>query len=420
MKLSPLLKVFLGAFVFYSLSAGKTLFEQTDDHQYVLLAYSYLHGQLNLIRLPQSLYDLTVFQGKWYIPGGPAPAFLMLPFVALFGISFSDIFFSVLLASTNVLLVYDLLGKLNFNQGNTISKVVRMWLTFFFAAGSPHWYVGALGSVTYSAQITAVTFMLLYVREIFIDVTCWKSGMWLGIAFLARPTTIFGLTFFLSLAIFQPGTWKLRIQKMFPALSMLGLFVGLALIHNYLRFHNPLDFGYEYVKARTNLAQAFREYGGFSPVFIPCNLYISTLALPFGVELFPGLINYLCTHLVSNKIPGAFQLEILGASMFLTMPPLFYAFRADWRNRTVRAALTGSFSIFIPLLMYHNTGAAQFGYRYGLDMIVFLMILIASGIGNMTLGKKLIISISFIINLTGFLTMFYYQHNYEWYLTWLL
>ena len=105
--------------------------------------------------------------------------------------------------------------------------------------------------------------------------------------------------------------------------------------------------------------------------------------------------------------------------MFLTMPALFYLFRARWQDPLVRAALLSSVSVFFALLLYHNTGASQFGYRYSLDMIGFLLILVASGMETVTLRSKLIIAASIFINLTGFLLMFYYYYGYEWHQMWL-
>ena len=414
------LLVFLLGFGIYAICAGKTLFLQSSAPHYVYQAYSFLHGRIDLLQLPPSIHDLISFEGKWYVPGAPAPAIIMMLPVAILGLKTSDIFFNVLLAAINVVLIYDLLGLLASDPrlSHPISESLRRWLTLFFALGTTHWYLGALGSVLFNAQLLAVACMILFVRDTLTGASSWRPGFWLGIAFMARPTTIFAITFYFFLVMLQNKNWKSLILRVLPTLCVLGVFVAVTFAHNFLRFHSPGNFGYEYAQGRPVLIEAYRQFGGFNPVFIPCNLYVATIAIPFGVEIFPGVLNNLCAHLISTQKPGAFPIELLGSSMFLTMPPLFYLFRARWRDPLVRAALLACLSIFVPLLLYHNTGASQFGYRYSLDMIVFLLILVASGIGEITARSRLIIIASIFINLTGFLLMFYYYYGYEWFKMW--
>jgi hypothetical protein len=413
--------VFLLGFTIYAISAGKTIFAQSSAPHYVYQAYSFLHGRIDLLQLPPSTHDLIFFEGKWYVPGAPAPAIFMMIPVAILGLKTSDIFINVVLGAVNIVLIYDLLGLLASDPrlSRTISESLRRWLTLFFAAGTVHWYLSALGSVLFNAQLLAVASMILYTRETLTGRSNWKPGFWLGIAFMARPTTIFAITFYIFIVMLQHRNWKTLAVKLLPTFTVLGIFVGITLTHNLLRFHSLGNFGYEYALGRPVLIEAYHQYGGFNPVFLPCNLYVATIAFPFGVEIFPGVLDNLCAHLVSAQNPGAFPLELLGSSMFLTMPPLFYLFRARWRDPLVRAALLGCVSIFAVLLLYHNTGASQFGYRYSLDMIVFLLILVASGMEEMTTRSKLLIAASIFINLTGFLLMFYYYYGYEWHKMWL-
>ena len=417
----PYLLVFLLGFVLYAVSAGKTTFAQSSAPHYVYQAYSFLHGRVDLLQLPASTHDLIHFEGKWYVPGAPAPALIMLLPVAIFGLKTSDIFFNILLGAFNIVLIYDLLGRLASDPrySRPISEDLRRWLTLFFALGTVHWYLSALGSVLFNAQLLAVACMILFARETIMDRSNWMPGVWLGIAFMARPTTIFAIPFLLFLKMYQSRDWKTFTRTVLPTFVMLGVFVAVTFAHNLLRFHSLTNFGYEYALSRPVLIEAYHQYGGFNPVFIPCNLYVATVAFPFGVEIFPGVIDNLCRHLVSTQNPGAFPLQLLGSSMFLTMPALFYLFRARWQDPLVRAALLSSVSVFFALLLYHNTGASQFGYRYSLDMIGFLLILVASGMETVTLRSKLIIAASIFINLTGFLLMFYYYYGYEWHQMWL-
>jgi len=50
------------------------------------LADALLHGQTFLVN-PPSTYDLTLYQGRWYVPFLPLPAILLMPWVAVSGVS---------------------------------------------------------------------------------------------------------------------------------------------------------------------------------------------------------------------------------------------------------------------------------------------------------------------------------------------
>jgi len=54
------------------------------------------------------------------------------------------------------------------------------WLTLLFGFGTTYWWVSILGDASFFAQTLAVTFMLLFVREVLIG-KIWKAGIWLGL-----------------------------------------------------------------------------------------------------------------------------------------------------------------------------------------------------------------------------------------------
>src|SRR6266498_1159444 len=102
---------FLFAFVTYFLLSklGGSPFRVTRTAYFNYLADAFLHGQLYLRLLPKTVYDLSHFNGHYYLYWPPMPAIVLMPFVALFGVGFSDVFFNVVLASVNVAMVATLL-----------------------------------------------------------------------------------------------------------------------------------------------------------------------------------------------------------------------------------------------------------------------------------------------------------------------
>src|SRR6266498_432752 len=102
---------FIVAFIAYFLlsTLGGSPFRVTRTAYFNYLADAFLHGQLYLRLLPKTVYDLSHFNGHYYLYWPPMPAIVLMPFVALFGVGFSDVFFNVVLASVNVAMVATLL-----------------------------------------------------------------------------------------------------------------------------------------------------------------------------------------------------------------------------------------------------------------------------------------------------------------------
>ncbi len=410
LKRNAALFVFLSAFVVYGISAGIKITEQSKTPQYVYLAYSFLRGHTDLVELPQSRYDLIQFEGKWYVPGGITPALLSLPFVIAFGKTFSDVLFGVLIGAVNAALMYSLICKL------TEDSSTRVWLILLFALGTVHWWLSSVGSVWFNAQVVALTFMILYARDAIQDKP-WRTGLWLGLAFLARPPTIFSALFYLLVVSFRERAFQPVLRKMIPFGLVLTGSVAVILTYNQLRFGNPLDFGYSYVRGSNALIQTYARSGGFNPQYMPCNMYVSLFGMP-NIDLHPlPSVNEACSYLepISHdfgKLSHFFN--PLGMSIFLATPALLLIFRAKPRDELVIPAWAGMIAVLIPLWMYHATGWVQFGYRYTTDFMVFLFILLASAIKRIGWLEKTLIGASIFMNAIGVYLMYYMTFGLVW------
>lgn len=405
------LLVFIAAFMFYGVSAGLKIWEQSITPQYVYLAYSFLHGKTNLLALPESTFDLIYFEDKWYVPGGITPALLLLPFAAIFGRNFSDILFGVIIGALNVATMYSLLNKL------VEKSSTRFWLTFLFAFGTVHWWLASVGSVWFNAQLVALFFMILFVRDA-IQNRPWLAGLWLGLAFLSRPPTLFSALFYFLIILSRERTVQHIFKKLIPFGIMLIGSVTVMLTYNYLRFGNPIDFGYGYVSGSNALISTFALSGGFNTQYMPCNIYVSLLGTPnIDLPLLPS-VNRVCSYLepISHdfgKLSNFFN--PLGMSIFLTTPALVLIFRAKLRDDLVLPAWIGIFGILVPLWMYHATGWVQFGYRYTTDFMVFLFILLSRAIKQTGYLEKILIGLSIIMGAIGVHLMYYMTFGIVWY-----
>ena len=413
------LRVFGLAFIGYAVSAQVWAKPISIAPHYVYLAQSFLHGHVDLIQLPPTTYDLLQHNGQWFVAGSPLPSILMLPFVALFGVNFSDVLFSIVIGAVDVALVYDLLGRLqrtsvtNYIQ---VNEPARRWLTALFAIGTPFWYLAALGTYWFTAHVVTVLFALLAVREVFTRQRWFLVGIWLSCASLARPTALAMTPFFVVMIIHaernaHDGRHRARyvLREMMP--FGVALLIGLAAhgAYNAARFGSVRDFGYGYVAGAPNLTENYNRYGGFNTRFLPCNVSVSLLSPPQVNGRIPDFIDQTCSYLLEVDIAdrSAFVApNPLGMSVFLVTPALLLIFAAHRRDPIVIAAWLGLLTTMLALWLYHNTGSLQFGYRYVFDAAPLWLILLACGAENLTRIKRGLILVSIAINVWGWLWMF--------------
>ncbi len=359
--------VFLLALLVYALSAQVWAHAVSLAPHYVYLAYSLLRRHVDLLQLPPVTYDLLQYQGRWFVAGSPMPAILMLPFVAIFGVGFSDVLFSVVLGAIDVALVYALLGSFT-RHGDTetqskekklpclcasvaISESARRWITLLFAVGTPFWYLASLGTYWFTAHVVVVFFALLAAREALTRQRWFLAGLYLAGAGFARPTALFLAPFFLismfytsrdtydsSLVIAKPPGGTRNSLRFTPnvlrSLALFGLALALGLAvhfaYNYARFKSLTDFGYAYVAGAQNITSVYARYGGFNPRFAPCDLSVSLLSPPEVNGAVPQFITQACAYLlegVNLSDTSAFIApNPLGMSIFIVTPALLIIF----------------------------------------------------------------------------------------------
>ena len=408
------------------LAAANMWDQQSLAPHYVHLADSLLHGRLDLMHT-ENLYDLLVVDGRAYVAGSPMPALLLAPLVALFNNEFSDILFSIVVAALNAGLVHHLFRK--------------PWLTLLFALGTPHLYMGALGSVWLMAHLVAILFALLALYAGWRRNNAFLAGLFLALAGLARPTLLFGAVFFVVYLWLRPAGRQRQRQLLLPLLRpllLLAILVALGvaahLLYNAARFGGPLDFGYEYTAGAPNLVATYRRYGGFNAHFLSCNLFVSLLNPPLLRGWAPPILFSACDHLVSaGDLPVARDLVApnpLGMSLFLVTPAFLLLLGARRRRPAIIAAWAGLLAVMIPLWAYHNTGSVQFGYRYWMDAAPFWLLLLAetypldpTGAASrldrwLERARRPLIFLSILINVWGFLWIYNLFAGRQWVVAW--
>ena len=147
-------------------------------------------------------------------------------------------------------------------------------------------------------------------------------------------------------------------------------------LYNQIRFGTPLESGYALATLPPFLERQ-REIGLFSIAHIPMNLDYFLLHLP---------------QLIS--VPPFFRPDGLGMSVLITSPGLLFATQADWRRPRAWWLLGAAVAVLIPTLLYYGGGWLQYGYRYFLDSVPFVMALCGLAAvyrGGVSTGWKVLI-----------------------------
>lgn len=363
--------VFLLSFLCYVIIRifnGKSILLPSGLHYFNYLADAFLHGQFHFRLTPPTTHDLILFDNKIYAYWPPFPAILLMPFVAIFGVNFSDILFTIFLGSLNVSLFSILITELNKKNVISLERIKQAFFVIFFAFGTVYVTMVPLGMVWFTSSVVSIFCILLaYIATVKYD------GYW---AFLLAGIAI-SAAFTTRMHLFLVGIWPvwylLSKNWNLPKKNLLKLiFVGLLPLiiagllifyYNYDRFGNIFDLGYAY----HNMGEIFREdymkYGGFNLHYVPINLYYQYIAYPF---LMKDMSNF-----------------FMGGSLFLLSPvffAVFWAFKDKDRKISNILLLATIFLTNIPILLLMGTGWVQFGPRYTLDFIVPLLILTAIGI----------------------------------------
>jgi hypothetical protein len=405
---------------------GDRISTPSPDNHYVHLAASFLEGELGVLgnRPPGTndwaCYD-TVEHGpcpnnqfsfpaslaeryRWYVSFPPFPAVVMMPFVAAGGTDIPDRAIWAVLAGFGPMLLFLLLRRLRSGR----SLVEDVVLTTLFAFGTVFFFTAVQGTVWFAAHVVAVPLTCLFFYFALESKRPVLAGLMLGLAFMCRPPALFLGVFFLveTLATFRgiPSTdddapWWKKLARFVAgtdwrkAAPRLGLFalpilaVGLvAMWMNHARFENAFEFGHTYLQIRWR--DRIEKWGLFNFHFFAKNLAVYVAALPW-----------------LSAIPPFIKISRHGLALWFTTPHLLLA---PFPKRAVNATMVGLFvavgAVAILNLCYQNSGWVQFGYRFALDYMAGLFVLLALGGRRFGVGFYALLVFAIAVNTFGAIT----------------
>jgi hypothetical protein len=365
------------------------------------LADAFLHGRTWLTG-QLGPYDVIPIGSRFYVPFAPFPAIALMPLVALTGPVTADQIESgvnALLAAAGVGMCWWLLGRVG------VARLVdRVWLSALFGFSTQILWVTTRGGVWHTGHLIATILTFACLVELFGGRRAWLIGLLAGAAFLTRAPLAFAVPFYalmlpspadrfpLPAIDADPGAYVEAPRARNPWRSWIELGLGVApavlffFAYNQLRFGSFLESGYA-LATLPGWLERQREIGLFSLAHVPMNLDYFLVHLPRPVAGWPFI-----------------QPDGLGMSVLLTSPGLLLALRADWRRPTTWWLAGATVAVLIPTLLYYGGGWLQYGYRYFLDSVPFVIalcglaaayrggigwgwkVLIAFGIGVMAIG----------------------------------
>src|SRR6516162_5740874 len=136
-------------------------FKPSQFNYFNYLADAFLHGQFHLRLLPASTHDLTELGGKLFLYWPPFPAIILIPFVAIWGVNFSDVLFTVVFGAANVAAVSVFLRAAAARGVARLSRLHRSLLVLCFAFGTVHFTLAPFGRVWFTAQLVGFGCVLL-------------------------------------------------------------------------------------------------------------------------------------------------------------------------------------------------------------------------------------------------------------------
>ncbi len=431
--------------------AGPRILSRTDNNHFVRLAESFLAGRLDLVDpTPPGSNDWACFdeddaraagrieraerrgdrltpietrrcddtafrnhrEGEhWYVSFPPFPALVILPAVAIFGTDVRDALFWAIVAGLSPACLYLLLRRLAALRRSRRTAGEDLILTALYALGTVFFFVAVNGEVWFAGHVVASILLPLYLMAALEARHPFWAGLALGALFLTRPTTMpFGL-FFLAEALaglrregerlptahhtgplgrFAASIAATDKKKLAVAIGLFAapiLAVGFsAMAMNSARFQNAFEFGHSYLLIAWR--GRIETWGLFDYHYVARNASVFFAGLP-----------WLTPH-------GYVRIGGHGLALWVTTPALLLVlFPKNKLDAGMKTLALCAALICLWNLSYQNSGWLQFGYRFALDYMAALFVLLAVG-GRSVRSTAFVVAMLFSIavNLFGAIT----------------
>lgn len=346
------------------------------DH-FLYLAGAFGQGQTDVASLPDWYHDAVVINNHKFLPFPPAPAIAIIPFIGLFpNITQQQI--SIILGSVNICLVFILIKKIRNAQ-------VAAFVAIFAGLGTVLFWASVVGTSWYFAHTCAFLFLTaslishLYKKD-------YLSGLLFAAALMCRlPVFMAGIFFLLEL---WPVKYRL-IRFTIGALPAIPIYAA----YNWIRYGTIFEIGYlNLYQMYTSQNYAYSFVNLIKPEW-PALGYMDLRNIPLHLISFLVL-----PPMISEKF--LIQPSPYGMGILFTSPLLLLALIPNFKNTFQRNLYFGAIAIALLEFMHYAQGWVQWGYRFAIDFLPFLLILLALKFRVNKIYISLLI-VSIIVNFWG-------------------
>jgi hypothetical protein len=393
----------------FTATLGERALEPSPNNHFVHLAQSFLHGQLAVLGdRPPGNNDWALYEGRWYVSFPAFPAVVILPAVAIWGEATLDRLFWAILAGLAPALLFVLLRRLSEQGHSSRSLRDNLLLTALFAFGTVYFFVAVQGAVWFAAHVVASSLLVLFLLCALDAGRPLLAGLCIGLCFLTRTTTVLAALVFVieALRVYRRAdvalpaeAHPLRVAAAFvkgadyarvvraSALFALPLVAAIAvqLWMNAARFDDPLTFGHEFLQIKWK--GRIERWGLFDYHYLGKNLGVAVASLPWLLPEAPYV-----------------KVSLHGLALWVTTPNLLWLLWPRRVDARLVGLMLGAGVVALLNLCYQNSGWIQFGYRFALDYMPILMVLLALGGRRFGPGFLLCALAALAINTFGALT----------------
>lgn len=321
-----------------------TLADRGEVSFFHLQARAFLDGRLDLDLPPDFRHDVIREGSRKYLAIPPLNAFLVLPFVALFGDGFPERIFTWCLLAGHLAVLLAFVGR-------HVTADRSLWL-LFLSLGTMLFPCAVVGTSSFSSVLSSSLWLSL--SALCLLESRPRSALWLLVlAALGRWHLILLAPLYLAALRPEPRRW--------PAFAApLAAFAGFVAWWNWARFGDPFALRYTDHGYAGFFADTISRYGFRSWRYVFPNLYHGLLSFPRLGPSFP----FLSPDPAGN---GVFAMSPLF---------LFAVFRQRPFGRREWFAAACLLTVAVPVLLHFSTGWRQVGYRYLLDVFPFAVFLL--------------------------------------------
>lgn len=387
-----LMKTFASETNYFDLQAnafakGQLALDVQPDPALLAFKDESLYEPENRIGIPV-LWDATLYQGKYYLYWGPAPALLLAAIKPFYHSDIGDRLLVLIFLTGTLLFLNLIILDLRKRLFAHIPNWAVLAALAFAGTVNPMLYVLVEGRI-YEAAIVAAQFFLIggfyfllpaFERPTFSRLAL--AGLFFVFSIGSRTTTLPGVA--LISMILLLWAYQTQRQRMMPLLLAFALPIAIGgmayATYNYARFGSFTEFGYRYQLTSYNLYQKMDET--FAIEYIPPNLYKTLFNTLETRDAFPRIFptRWSGPEWLTNYHPKMYlTLTENITGMFISSPFVLLALLAFIKTRREVRWLTAAIA-FCFLAIFITLQAFFFvAMRYMLDVIPTLSLLVIIG-----------------------------------------